>query len=99
MARSAEALKSQWLAALSHERRVSPHTLRAYLAHGFCVALTGSKFVAGPPFSGALLVPRTLARRLERQAMPPALGAYSARAEWPRGWTAARSRPISALGG
>jgi integrase/recombinase XerC len=30
MARSAEALKSEWLAALSHERRMSPHTLRAY---------------------------------------------------------------------
>ena len=30
MARSAEALKRDWLAALAHERRLSPHTLRAY---------------------------------------------------------------------
>ena len=30
MARSAEALKRDWLAALTHERRASPHTLRAY---------------------------------------------------------------------
>ncbi|MGH6890261.1 MAG: tyrosine recombinase XerC [Rhizomicrobium sp.] len=30
MARSAEALKADWLAALAHERRMSPHTLRAY---------------------------------------------------------------------
>ncbi|HEX4160049.1 MAG TPA: tyrosine recombinase XerC [Rhizomicrobium sp.] len=30
MARSAEALKREWLAALTHERRLSPHTLRAY---------------------------------------------------------------------
>jgi integrase/recombinase XerC len=30
MARSAETLKSEWLAALAHERRASPHTLRAY---------------------------------------------------------------------
>jgi integrase/recombinase XerC len=30
MARSAEALKAQWLSSLAHERRVSPHTLRAY---------------------------------------------------------------------
>ena len=30
MARSAEALKREWLAALTHERRMSPHTLRAY---------------------------------------------------------------------
>jgi integrase/recombinase XerC len=30
MARSSEALKEAWLAALAHERRLSPHTLRAY---------------------------------------------------------------------
>ena len=30
MARSAEILKQDWLAALAHERRASPHTLRAY---------------------------------------------------------------------
>jgi len=30
MARSAETLKRDWLSALAHERRLSPHTLRAY---------------------------------------------------------------------
>jgi integrase/recombinase XerC len=30
MARSAEALKQQWISTLAHERRASPHTLRAY---------------------------------------------------------------------
>jgi integrase/recombinase XerC len=30
MARSAESLKRDWLSALTHERRASPHTLRAY---------------------------------------------------------------------
>ena len=30
MARSAETLRQDWLAQLAHERRVSPHTLRAY---------------------------------------------------------------------
>ena len=30
MGRSAEALKQDWLAVLEHQRRVSPHTLRAY---------------------------------------------------------------------
>jgi len=30
MARSAESLSRQWLASLAHERRASPHTLRAY---------------------------------------------------------------------
>jgi hypothetical protein len=73
--------------------RLSRASLRAYLEHGFMVALTGSKFLTGPTFSGVLLVPRTLARRLKRQVLPPALGVYSARAEWPAGWTAARSLP------
>jgi hypothetical protein len=76
--------------------RLSRASLRAYLEHGFMVALTGSKFLTGPTFSGALLVPRTLAGRLKRQSLPPALGAYSAQAEWPRGWTAARSLPDAA---
>lgn len=37
--------------------RMSTATLRGYLEHGFMVALTGSKFLSGPPFSGALLLP------------------------------------------
>jgi len=76
--------------------RLSRASLRAYLEHGFMVALTGSKFLTGPTFSGALLVPRTLAQRLKRQSLPTALGAYSARGDWPRGWTAARLLPDAA---
>ena len=38
--------------------RLAPATLRAYLDQGFAVALTGSKFMAGPVFSGAMLVPQ-----------------------------------------
>lgn len=37
--------------------RLAPETLRAYLAQGCLVALTGSKFMGGPSFSGALLIP------------------------------------------
>jgi hypothetical protein len=66
--------------------RIAPGTLRAYLEHGFMVALTGSKFVAGPSFSGALLIPETMARRLRGHPLPQALSAYSARADWPHGW-------------
>jgi hypothetical protein len=41
--------------------RLDPSTLRTYLAHGFMLALTGSKFMTGPTFSGALLLPRAMA--------------------------------------
>jgi len=37
--------------------RLAPDTLRACLAHGYSIALTGSKFVGGPSFSGVLLIP------------------------------------------
>ena len=63
--------------------RLSPQTLRAYLDHGFLVAVTGSKFLTGPTFSAALLVPGQVAERLRARLPRPGLRPYSARAEWP----------------
>ncbi len=37
--------------------RMAPSTLNAYLQKGFMVAVTGSKFLTGPTFSGALVIP------------------------------------------
>lgn len=68
--------------------RLAPATLRAYLAEGFAVAVTGSKFLSGPAFSGALLVPGSVAERLGRLSLPPALRSVSARADWPSAWAA-----------
>lgn len=68
--------------------RLATSTLRAYLEQGFLVALTGSKFLAGPTFSGALLVPADLGQSLSKQALPEGLSAYSTRAEWPGHWRA-----------
>jgi hypothetical protein len=68
--------------------RLAPASLRAYLDLGFMVAITGSKFLAGPTFSAALLVPRAAAERLRGRLIRPGLRAYSARAEWPAGWAA-----------
>jgi hypothetical protein len=68
--------------------RISPETLRAYLAQGFMVAVTGSKFLTGPTFSGALFVPEAVGERLNSRLLPPGLRAYSARADWPAAWVA-----------
>ncbi|MBV8537637.1 MAG: hypothetical protein JO128_18720 [Alphaproteobacteria bacterium] len=73
--------------------RLSAATLRAYLGRGFMVAVTGSKFLTGPAFSGALLVPVRLASRFRDGRLPAGLAAYSARAEWPAGWAAADALP------
>ncbi len=40
------------------QARIGAAAVRAHLAHGRPVAITGSKFFGGPAFSGALLVPR-----------------------------------------
>lgn len=79
--------------------RLSPETLRDYLDDDFLVAVTGSKFLGGPAFSGALLVPSGSADRLRRAAVSPALGDHCARAEWPKGYVArAGLRDVDNLG-
>jgi hypothetical protein len=73
--------------------RVSAATIRAYLGHEFLVAITGSKFLAGPIFSGALLCPPQLSDRLKLRQLPAALGDYCAKADWPAGWAARDALP------
>ena len=76
--------------------RLSAASLRAYLAQDCLVAITGSKFLGGPTFSGALFAPPGLAARLSSQPIRPALGAYAARADLPAGWRAADDLPEAA---
>jgi hypothetical protein len=70
--------------------RLSPTTLKAYLGNDLMVAVTGSKFLTGPVFSGALFVPPAAAERLGGRLLRPTLRPYSARADWPRAWIAGR---------
>lgn len=69
--------------------RITPATLQAYLAQEFMVGITGSKFLTGPSFSGALLIPATPAKKLRNSAAGNHLQTCSARADWPSGWRAA----------
>lgn len=73
--------------------RLSTESLGGYLARGFLVAITGSKFVGGPPFSGALLVPDEELERLRATPLTPALGDYSARGDWPAGFVSRNVLP------
>jgi hypothetical protein len=68
--------------------RLAPQTVAAYLGQGFMVAVTGSKFVGGPAFCGALLLPHRVARAARRQPLA-ALRPYSVRSDWPHDWTTA----------
>lgn len=70
--------------------RISNATLNAYLKHGCMVALTGSKFLTGPVFSGLLHIPPNLIPQLSQQKLPASLADYSAQAEWPLDWRATK---------
>ena len=73
--------------------RLSAATIRAYLSRGFMVAVTGSKFLAGPIFSGALLCPPQISERFRSLMLPAALADYCGKAEWPEGWIARDALP------
>ncbi|MEW6598820.1 MAG: hypothetical protein AB1429_15155 [Pseudomonadota bacterium] len=73
--------------------RLAPSTLRAYLQAGLMTAVTGSKFLCGPTFSGTLFAPARVAESLKRRGMRPGLTHYSTRADWPNGWTAREILP------
>jgi hypothetical protein len=49
------------------------------------VAITGSKFLTGPAFCGALLLPPEAAEDVREWPLH-ALRGYSARTDWPEGW-------------
>ena len=73
--------------------RCPAEQLRADLAGGLAVMLTGSKFAGGPSFCGALLLPAALADELRTARPPASLDDYSARLDWP-----ATLRPAFAAG-
>ena len=73
--------------------RLSGASVRAYLANDCLVALTGSKFMAGPTFCGALLVGAAAAARHAATAPGAQLGSYSSAADWPSGWRAGAALP------
>ena len=79
--------------------RLSGDTLGAYLDRGAMVAVTGSKFITGPAFSAALMIPRALAARLADRPAPRGLDAISAQGDWPEGWAARQGlRPAANFG-
>lgn len=69
------------------QMRLGRAQLKNYLAHGYFVLVTGSKFFTGPPFSGALLVPASQARIIADIApVSQGIGGYSTCYDWPRSW-------------
>lgn len=65
--------------------RMDPQDIHRYLADGFLMTLTGSKFFTGPPFNGALLIPDQLAEKIKANIhrLPQGLADYFYRNDWP----------------
>jgi len=73
------------------QMRLGRARLRWHLEQGHMVLITGSKFFTGPPFSGALLVPRRVAAMMARApGIPVGLADYTSRSDWPRPWAGVR---------
>ena len=80
------------------QMRLGHTRMRAYLNRGYMVLISGSKYLGGPAFSGALLVPVGLAAMLDRPAtIPSGFLDYASRSDWPKGWSALRARFPSRL--
>ena len=66
------------------QMRLSPERIRACLAAGWMVLVTGSKFFGGRPFAGGLLIPAEIVARASRLTpLPAGLADYFSGAEWP----------------
>jgi hypothetical protein len=74
------------------QMRLGRARLKRHLGQGHMVLITGSKFFTGPPFSGALLVPRALSERMAAaDAVPAGVAEYSGRSDWPKSWRGLRA--------
>jgi len=75
--------------------RLSARRVRDHISRGRLVTITGSKFLTGPPFSGAIIVPGRFRTQIQQASvhnfMSSELAAYSAIADWPRSWINVRS--------
>ena len=70
------------------QARIGQEKIRQYLSCGYAVLVTGSKFFMGPPFSGALLVPKCFselvtATPLRLNALDPYLDRSCLPFAWP----------------
>ncbi|ABD08969.1 conserved hypothetical protein [Rhodopseudomonas palustris HaA2] len=75
------------------QMRIGRRRIARCLARGDLVLLTGSKYYAGPAFSGALLVPPRLGAQIDALTqLAPGLADYASRSDWPLRWRGLREQ-------
>ncbi len=72
--------------------RLDPIDLRQYLNKGYIVTITGSKYFTGPPYAGALIVPKSVSKSINsvKNTIPRGLTNYYNHSDWPASWSCSK---------
>ncbi|MDN3644413.1 hypothetical protein QWY87_16990 [Lutimonas halocynthiae] len=75
--------------------RLDPIDIRQYLNKGYIVTITGSKYFTGPPYAGALIVPKSVSESINavKNTLPNGLTQYYNHSDWPVSWLCSKSLP------
>jgi len=68
--------------------RLDAKDIQTYLSKGYIVTITGSKYFTGPPYAGALIVPKNVSKVLDvvKEKLPEGLNTYYNNTDWPTSW-------------
>ncbi|MFE3868805.1 hypothetical protein ACFX5E_12075 [Flavobacterium sp. LS2P90] len=68
--------------------RLDPKDIQNYLNKGYIVTITGSKFFTGPPYCGALILPKSVNKLIHsaKNTLPKGLTKYYNHSDWPTSW-------------
>ena len=68
--------------------RLDPKDIKNYLNKDYIVTITGSKYFTGPPYSGALIVPKNVSKSIDsvKKTLPKGLIEYYNHTDWPTSW-------------
>ncbi len=68
--------------------RLDSKDINDYINNGYIVTITGSKYFTGPPYSGALIIPKVVSDKIElkEDILPKGLSNYYNFSDWPKPW-------------
>jgi len=68
--------------------RLDPKDIQNYLNKGYIITITGSKYFTGPPYSGALILPKRVSKFINsvKTTLPKGLITYYNHSDWPTSW-------------
>jgi hypothetical protein len=68
--------------------RLDPKDIQNYLNKGYIITITGSKFFTGPPYCGALILPKSVNKLIHsaKNTLPKGLTKYYNHSDWPTSW-------------